>query len=117
MSPRRRLTKGAGAGLPSETHYLQVAEGKKTQLAPGVYLIKASDSETTLLLSAKDLPVPDRSMFANWVTANRTGSDVQMIFGQWRERSDRLSAALILSMASRNVARSLYGEKRNSKRR
>jgi len=84
--------------------------GKKIQLAPGVYTVKQEDNDVSLFLESAELPVPDRSMFANWVSATRREVDVQITFGQWTGETERLSAAVIISMSGENVARSIHGD-------
>lgn len=82
---------------------------KKTNIAPGVYVAKLSDSESVLLLAAAELPTPDRTMFANWVGAKRLESEIELAFGQHASASDTLSAALFVSISPANMAKALYG--------
>ena len=83
------------------------------QIAPGVYLQKLEDGESAVVLDAANLPVPERSACANWIATERTGVDVEIVFGQLVRRSDRLSAAIVISMAAENVAQAIHGQNVN----
>ena len=88
----------------------QFALAKKTQLSPGVYFTKVSPGELTLLLVSAELPVPERSMYANWVDATREGGNISLAFGQLAPSAIVLSAVFFVSMSPGNIAKALYGQ-------
>ena len=88
----------------------QLALAKKTQLSPGVYLTKVSDGELVLFLVSAELPIPKRSMYANWVDATREGKDISLAFGQLAPSTAILSAVFLVSMSPGNIAKALYSK-------
>ncbi len=49
-------------------------------------------------IHVRDLPRPASTVVANWVSVERVGPEVELIFGQLVRRERRLNAALVITM-------------------